>query len=255
MKISSMKDKRLIFISIILLIIIWIIISNIIDNSIYLPKVNEVVNEIITIFREKSFLLDIGYSLFRAIISFLVASVIAILLGVLSSFNKYIYNFFYPINSIIKSIPTIAFILIALIWLNKNSSPYLIGIVISVPILYETTINSILNSNEQLVEMLDIYKITFKEKLKNFYMQSVFINISQIATSTFSLAFKVVVAGEVFGQPKYGIGTAIQGAKINFNTPGIFAWIIIVALLSYILDKIILFIIKKSLKGGRYLID
>ena len=81
MKSSSMKDKRLIFISIILLIIIWIIISNIIDNSIYLPKVNEVVNEIITIFREKSFLLDIGYSLFRAIISFLVASVIAILLG------------------------------------------------------------------------------------------------------------------------------------------------------------------------------
>ncbi|VYU07737.1 ABC transporter permease subunit [Clostridium tertium] len=255
MKNSSMKDKKLILISIILLSVIWVIISNIIDNSIYLPKVNEVVNEILGIFKEKTFLLDVGYSLFRAIISFLVAAIIAILLGVLSSFSKYIYNFFYPINSIIKSIPTIAFILIALIWLNKNSAPYLIGIVISFPILYETTINSILNSNNQLIEMLNVYKVSFKDKLKNFYMQSIFINISQIATSTFSLAFKVVVAGEVFGQPPYGIGTAIQGAKINFNTAGIFAWIIIVALLSYILDKIIIIVINKALKGGRYLID
>lgn len=79
------------------------------------------------------------------------------------------------------------------------------------------------------------------------------ISISSIATSTFSLVLKVVIAGEVYGQPVYSIGTAIQGAKINFNTAGIFAWIIIVALLCYISDKFILYITNSFIKVRRYI--
>ncbi|MDU2663168.1 MAG: ABC transporter permease, partial [Clostridioides difficile] len=44
------------------------------------------------------------------------------------------------------------------------------------------------------------------------------------------------IAGEVYSQPTYGIGTMIQTEKINFNTSGIFAWIIIVLLISAILQ-------------------
>lgn len=255
MKTSSMKDKKLILISLFVIMLIWILLSNIINNSIYLPKLSEVFKELINIVTKKSFLKSIGYSLIRGGFSFLVAFLIAIILGIISSFNKIFYNFFYPINSILKSIPTIAFILIALIWLNKNYAPYLIGIIISFPILYESTLNSILNSNEELCEMLDSFKISFIEKLFNLHIQSVIISISQIATSTFSLVLKVVIAGEVFGQPSFGIGTAIQGAKINFNTAGIFAWIIIVSFLCFVTDKIIMIFINKVLKGGRYLID
>lgn len=255
MKTSSMKDKKLILISLIFIMLIWILISNIINNSIYLPKLTEVFKELIDIVTEKNFLKSIGSSLIRGGFSFLVALLFAVILGIISSLNKIFYNFFYPINSILKSIPTIAFILIALIWLNKNYAPYLIGIMIAFPILYESTLNSILNSNEDLCEMLDSFQVNYIGKLLNLHMQSIVISISQIATSTFSLVLKVVIAGEVFGQPTLGIGTAIQGEKINFNTAGIFAWIIIVAILCFLSDKIINIFINKLLKGGRYLVD
>lgn len=255
MKTSSMKDKKLIIISLFIILLIWIIISNFINNSIYLPKVSEVFSELIEIVTENNFLKSIGYSLLRGVISFLVALTIAVILGIISSFNKIFYNFFYPINSILKSIPTIAFILIALIWLNKNYAPYLIGIIISFPILYESAVYSILSSNEDLCEMLNSFNVDFIGRLFNLHIQSVIVSISQIATSTFSLVLKVVIAGEVFGQPNFGIGTAIQGAKINFNTAGIFAWIIIVTFICFISDKIINIFIKRLLKGGRYLVD
>lgn len=255
MKTSSMKDKKLIIISLIIIIFIWILLANIIDNSIYLPKLTEVFKELINIAKEKSFLRSLISSLVRGGVSFLIAIMFAVILGIISSFNKIFYNFFYPINSVLKSIPTIAFILIALIWLNKNYAPYLIGVIIAFPILYESTLNSILNSNEDLSEMLDSFKVNYMDKLYNLHIQSILISITQIATSTFSLVLKVVIAGEVFGQPTFGIGTAIQGAKINFNTAGIFAWIIIVAILCFLSDKIINFLGKRLLKGGRYLVD
>ncbi|WP_066892834.1 ABC transporter permease [Clostridium nigeriense] len=255
MKNSSMKDKKLIFISILTIIITWGVLSTYINNSIYLPKLSEVLKELIYIVAKSDFIKNIGYSLLRGIISFFISLLIAVLLGIASSFNKIFYNFFYPINSILKSIPTIAFILIALIWLNKNYAPYLIGIVIAFPILYESTVNSILNSNKDLYEMMNSFNVNFIGILLNLYIQSILISISQIATSTFSLVFKVVIAGEVFGQPSYGIGTAIQGEKINFNTAGLFSWIIIVAILCFITDKIILLLTNKILKGGRYIVD
>ncbi len=255
MKNSSMKDKKLILISLIIIAIIWILISNIVNNSIYLPKLSEVFREFINIITEKNFLKNIGSSLIRGIFSFLIALIFAVILGIISSNNKIFYNFFYPINSILKSIPTIAFILIALIWVNKNYATYLIGIIIAFPVLYESTLNSILNSKEALWEMLDSFRVKYIDKLLNLYIQSIIISISQIATSTFSLVLKVVIAGEVIGQPNFGIGTAIQGEKINFNTVGIFAWIIIVTILCYISDSIINILVKRLLKGGRYLVD
>ncbi|NRZ61271.1 ABC-type nitrate/sulfonate/bicarbonate transport system permease component [Clostridium beijerinckii] len=57
-----------------------------------------------------------------------------------------------------------------------------------------------------------------------------------IFVSTFSLTFKVVIAGEVYGQPKFGIGSQIQVEKVNFNTPGIFAWIVIIVSVSLVLE-------------------
>ena len=180
MKNSSMKDKKLIFISILTIIITWGVLSTYINNSIYLPKLSEVLKELIYIVAKSDFIKNIGYSLLRGIISFFIALLIAVLLGIASSFNKIFYNFFYPINSILKSIPTIAFILIALIWLNKNYAPYLIGIVIAFPILYESTVNSILNSNKDLYEMMNSFNVNFMGILLNLYIQSILISISQI---------------------------------------------------------------------------
>lgn len=252
MKTSSMKDKKIIFISLLLIVGIWIFLSNKINNSIYLPKISEIINEILKIAKEKNFLLNITNSLLRGIISFFIALIVAIVLGIASGFNKFAYNFLYPINAILKSIPTIAFILIALVWLNKNYAPYLIGIIIAFPIIYETTVNSILNGNNELNEMVEAFNISFFDKLLNIHIQSIIISIFSIVTSTFSLVLKVVIAGEVYGQPLYGIGTAIQGEKINFNTAGIFAWIVIVAILCYITDKIIIYFTTKVIKGSRY---
>ena len=73
-----------------------------------------------------------------------------------------------------------------------------------------------------------------------FYFMSIFV-------STLSLTFKVVITGEVYGQPKFGIGSQIQLEKVNFNVSGIFAWIVIIVLISLFLE-----IINKILKEKIY---
>ena len=63
--------------------------------------------------------------------------------------------------------------------------------------------------------------------------------------STFSLTMKLVVGGEVIGQPKYGIGSAIQLSKMNFDTTSIFAWIVLIAIISMIFEWVNKVLISK----------
>ena len=76
---------------------------------------------------------------------------------------------------------------------------------------------------------------TLELKARN-NVEAIKFSLISILSSTISLGFKIVIAGEVYGQPLYGIGAMIQSEKVNFNTTAIFAWIIIIVIISSLLN-------------------
>lgn len=233
---SKKKDKAEIALSCILLLFLWQIIAIVINNEIYLPTINQTLDSMKEIIISPRFYLDMAYSIGRSLCSFLLALVLAMIIGILSYSNKFIRNFFIPINKILESIPTMILVLLMLIWFNKDKTPFIVGFSIVIPILYDAVLGAMLNIDRKLLEMSEVYKIKMNDKILKLYLPSIKYSLMPILISTFSLALKVVIAGEVYGQPTYGIGTMIQVEKINFNTSGIFAWIIIILFISAILD-------------------
>ena len=246
MKESSLKNKAQVLLSCILLVIIWQVIAMKVNNPIYLPTVDVVIYNLVDIIKDKDFLMNLGSSLYRTIISFIIALASAILLGLVSAFSNFFRNMLKPINALSISIPTMVLVVLSLIWFDKDKAPFIVGIFIVFPILYEGVISAIHSIDKNIVQMADIYKVRFVDKFRYIYLKAIKLQIINLLLSTFSLAFKVVIAGEIHGQPQYGIGTVIQYEKMNFNTEAIFAWIIVVAFVSFILDILNKIIIKKN---------
>lgn len=94
--------------------------------------------------------------------------------------------------------------------------------------------------------MADLYKIGQKNKILKIYLPAIKFSLISILSSTISLGFKIVIAGEVYGQPLYGIGAMIQSEKVNFNTTAIFAWIIIIVVISFILNQFEKLLVRRS---------
>lgn len=245
MKQFSWKNKFYILLSYIVFIVIWEIIATKINNEIYLPKVEEIVKSIALIITERDFFKIILSTFYRTILSYGIALSMAVILGVLSFTCPLFYYLFNPINSFFKTIPTLVLIVLALVWFDKDKAPYIVGFAIVLPILYEGIRNSFYEIDKNIIEMTKIYEVSFKDKLLKIYLQKMKFYLMSIFVSTFSLAFKVVIAGEVHGQPKYGMGSQIQIEKVNFNTSGIFAWIIIIVLISLIFEIINLLLRKR----------
>ena len=238
MKQFSWKNKIYNLLSCIIFILIWEFIATSINNEIYLPKIESILSSTKEIVSDKEFIRIILSTFYRTVLSYLIALVLAVIFGVLSYASPLFYYLLNPINSLFKTIPTLVLIVLALVWFDKDKAPYIVGIAIVLPILYEGIRNSFKEIDKNIIEMTKIYEVSFIDKLKKIYLPKIKFYLMSIFVSTFSLAFKVVIAGEVHGQPKYGMGSQIQIEKVNFNTSGIFAWIIIIVLISLIFELI-----------------
>lgn len=244
MRKSSLKNNKYIGVSTIVIIIFWQLISIDVDNQMIMPGIQSIALEIKRILVNGDFISLTYYSLIRCFISFFISIIVAVILGILSYFNKLIYNFIFPILMIIKSVPTMAFIVLVLVWISKEMAPIIIGVIISLPIFYDVTINSLINTDDKLIEMCRVYRVRKIDIFKKVYLPSIIISINNILSSTISLIFKVVIAGEVYAQPKYGIGSVIQLEKMKLNTAAIITWIIIIAIITMVVDRILKIVCK-----------
>lgn len=234
----SWKSKIYTLISCVFFAAVWQSAAVLINNEIYIPKIQQVLVGISSIFKDESFLQNIFSSFNRTMVSYTLALVVAIILGVLGAVYPFFQYLMQPLNAFGKTIPTLVLVVLSLVWFDKDKTPYVVGFAIVFPILYEGIRNSILQIDRKIIDMTKIYEINLIDKVINIYLPVVKFYFMSIFVSTISLTFKVVIAGEVHGQPKFGIGSQIQLEKVNFNTSGIFAWIVIIVLISLILEFI-----------------
>ena len=248
---SNRKDNLQVALSCVAFLIIWEVIALVIKNDIYLPTIGQTLNSLKGIIIEKRFYIDVLLTVMRTSISFLVAFIVALILWLLSYSFRVVRNFLKPLNALVQSIPNMVLIVLALIWFNKDNTPYIVGFAVVFPILYETTLGAMSGIDKGTLEMAKIYNIGTMDKILKIYIPSIKFRLMPVLISTFSLAFKVVIAGEVHGQPKYGIGTMIQIEKINFNTSGVFAWLMVILIISLILELIKQFILRRTFTWKR----
>jgi len=240
------RDNLEVALSCVAFLIIWQVLALIINNDIYIPTIGKTLNSLKEIISDKRFYLDVFFSISRTIISFIIAFLFALILGLLAYTFRTIRNLLKPLNALVQSIPNMVLIVLALIWFNKNNAPYIVGFTVVFPILYDTILGAMTGIDKSIIEMANIYNISTIDKILKIYLPSIVFRLVPIMISTLSLGFKVVIAGEVHGQPHYGIGTMIQIEKINFNTSGVFAWLVVILIISMILELIKKFILRRA---------
>lgn len=251
MKQYSWANKRNYSIGLLFLIILWQLAAIVIDKDIYLPKLQQVFYAIIHIVEDINFNMNILSSILRTFISFGVAAIIAIILGILSCMYPFFKDFFEGFNVIGKTIPTMVLVVLSLIWFNKDNTPYIVGIAIVFPIIYTGICNQLNKVEKEYSSLCFIYEISKFQKIKKIYLPVIILYLAETFISDFSLAFKVVIAGEVHGQPRFGIGSSIQRAKINFEISSIFGWIVLIAIVSIVLEIINRIIMRKIKKWDK----
>jgi NitT/TauT family transport system permease protein len=236
MKISTYKDKLYAILSIVFLIILWKGLSIFIGWEIILPTPEVTLKKLIEIMKSESFFIAVYNTVMRSLIGFFIALFLAAVIGTLAGIFKPMYYLFSPLMNIIKATPTIAIILLALIWLGSEGTPILVGFLIIFPILYSNIVEGIHNVDSDLIVMATMYKVKRWRIIKELYFPSILSYLMAGASTALGLNLKVVIAAEVLSQSAVSIGEGMQFEKIALNTAGVFSWTIVAIIISSLFD-------------------
>lgn len=220
----------------ILILFIWISSYFLIGNSVILPSPIETILAFKDIILSANFTLTILTTLSRIIVSFLIGLSLALVLGIVAALNQWFYDLLSPLIALFKIVPTMAIVILALIWLTNKKAPILIAVIIIFPILYEAVIKGIKDIDKNILSMTNVYEVQTIDIVKYIYIPNILSNILAIFSSTMGLCLKIVIGGEVLGQPLNSIGTSIQTEKMYLNTAGVLGWIAILVILSLIIN-------------------
>lgn len=232
---------------------IWQVLYMIIRQEILIVSPLSVLNKMLELLGETSFYSSIIHSFSRILAGFLLAIIVGIIVSWLTYRSKLIYQILSPALTIIKATPVASFIILALVWLPSNFLTTFISFLMVLPLIWKNIYQGLVTTDQKLLEMATIFHFSQKQTIKQIYIPNVVPYFYAAVTTGLGFAWKSGVAAEVIGIPKPSIGANLYNAKIYIETADLFAWTIIVILLSMFMEKIIIFIMDKWLQKGEQL--
>lgn len=225
--------------SIFTLFLIWVIAYVAIDHPIILPLPDQVFRAIGSIFTNKVSLTAIALTVFRLLISILLSAFLGIVFGVISGFKSRIALFLKPYVTILRTIPVISIVVILLILFGLTYTPYLITFLMVFPIIYTGVLEGFHQMDKELLDVYRLEQHDWKLALKYIYFPMIKNYVLLSFLQSFGLGIKVLVMAEYLAQSRNSIGNSIYLAKINIQYDFVFAWTIVLIVISFMIEFMI----------------
>ncbi len=229
------KEKRptwQIMVAVLFWIVVWQGASMLIGEEVLLASPWRVCTTLVALVRQPDFWSIVVVSFGRIVSGFLLALAAGILLAVLAACSRMLRILFAPLMLLIKAVPVASFIILVLLWTGSEGLSVVISFLMVLPVIYTNTLEGILQTNPQLLEMAKVFHLRWHQKLRAIYLPDVLPYFSSACSISIGLGFKSGIAAEVIGLPDGSIGEMLYQAKIYLSTGEVLAWTIVIVVLS-----------------------
>lgn len=234
-----MKRIVLTCLSILLIPVAWQLLSWQMAQPQLIPSFPDLVRALLRLVYTPGFLVSIGTTCLRACVGLLLSLAAASITAFLLNRSEGIRLLFMPWLSLLRSVPVISFILLALIFLNQEMIPLLIAFLTMYPLLTENLLKGLMNRR-------DSWKMLARQFHLNAWNRLFQINYPQLKPYLFSglasavgFGWRAIIMGEVLSQCVDGIGKRMKEAQVFIDVPELIAWTLVAIVLSWLTDKLI----------------
>lgn len=234
-----MKRIVLTCLSILLIPVAWQLLSWQMAQPQLIPSFPDLIRALLRLVYSPGFLVSIGTTCLRACVGLLLSLAAASITAFLLNRSEAIRFLFMPWLSLLRSVPVISFILLALIFLNPEIIPLLIAFLTMYPLLTENLLKGLMNRR-------DSWKMLARQFHLNAWNRLFQINYPQLRPYLFSglasavgFGWRAIIMGEVLSQCVDGIGKRMKEAQVFIDVPELIAWTLVAIVLSWLTDKLI----------------
>lgn len=216
----------------------WWLLSAVTSNSLLLPTPLATGRALVAAFSGADAWLYTGMTLLRILAGFVIGCVLGVALAVLTARSVALYTLLTPFRTIVKTTPIASFILILLVAVVSGWVPVWISALMVVPVLWGSTETAIRQLDPKLREMGRVF-FTPMRRFRYVTLPQLLPQLLASATTGFGLAWKAAVMAEVLALPRLSVGKQLYESKLYLETDALFAWTLVVIVLSLVLEHAI----------------
>lgn len=224
---------------------VWAVAARLIHTPLLLPSPISVFTRIFALMGDIAFWNIVLFSLVRMMAGIVIAVVLGVILALLTSSFRVLDLLLDPLLTVVKVTPVASFIILVLIWIGRDTVPMLIAGMIVLPVVWTNVSTGLKNIDTSLLEMADIYQLSNITKLKRIVIPSVMPYFLSAVQMSIGIGWKAGIAAEVLTVPKHSIGKMIFESKLYLETTDLFAWTIVVIIISLAIEKLLMASIRK----------
>lgn len=182
----------------------------------------------------------VGRSAAAILGGFLLSCVLAAACAALASRCRAVRELLGPLVAVVKAVPVVSFIILALFWLDTAALPLFISALMVFPPVYLGVLTGIAGADGKLLEMAKVFRVSLGRRIWGIYLPAVLPHFRSAVSLSLGLCWKAGAAAEVIGLPAGTIGERLYTAKVYFETGDLFAWTAVIVAVSVGFEKLFL---------------
>jgi NitT/TauT family transport system permease protein len=215
---------------------VWQFAATAVHRQLLLPAPGEVLFTLRALAVTAEFWGNAGASLLRILAGFSAGVALGALLAVLTSFFTWADLLLSPAIKVVRATPVVSFIILVLLWVKTGQVPGVISALMVLPVIWGSLSAGIARTDPLLLELASAYRFGRGKTFRLIYFPSVLPFLASGCDTSLGLAWKAGVAAEVLCLPQLAVGTRVYYSKIYLETPSLFAWTMVLIVLSFALE-------------------
>lgn len=231
--------------SALLALLVWQLAAAMLGNPLLLVGPIQVAQRLWELVFEAGFWRVIGFTFSRITLGFLLAFCLALGLAVLAARFPLAQALIRPYMAAVQTVPVASFIVIALLWLSGRRLSIFIAFLMVLPVLYANLLQGVQAADEKLLEMARVFRMPLWNRVRCIYSPAIRPYCLSACHSALGLCWKAGVAAEVIGVCSGSIGGMLYDAKVYLEIRDLFAWTLVIVLLSLGFEKLFTLVLSR----------
>lgn len=234
-------------------LVLWQVVSMLLGKEIFLVSPIVVLQTLFSLIGETAFWGSLAGSFLRIIGGFLLALISGCLFAMLSARFEFVKYLLSPITNVIKATPVASFIILALMIVGSYNLSMFISFLMVFPVIYANVLEGISTTDKKMVEMAQVFRMRPLRRILYIYLPHTMPFLMSACKISLGLCWKAGIAAEVIGLPTGSIGEKLYKAKLYLSTGDLFAWTVVIILISFIFERVFLKLLNriyKAISGG-----
>ena len=201
-----------------------------------LPGPQRVALALIALMHSRTFLPDLGITLWRVVAGFVLAAVVGGPLGIVLGSNRTAAQLFEPLLSIVNTVSSAIWAVFAIIWFGiSNATTIFVVFMTAMPLILTNVWQGAQTVDRQYVELARSFRMSPAQIMRKIYLPTILPHFFAGARLAFGFGWRVSLVAETIGSSN-GIGYRLRQAADLVQTDQVFAWTVTLVVLMLILE-------------------